>query len=157
MATFAAGGTRASAHFVREVTRDGVRVYAEPLTRTEIGLTSAQVDDLTWVLSQVPSAQLDNGWDAAGKTGTWQAGRSPNHNAHAWMVGYTGAIAAAVWLGTTDGTALITRDGADVFGSTHTAAIWQQFMTQALSGLDPEPYRFRPPAVIPLAAADAPQ
>jgi membrane peptidoglycan carboxypeptidase len=154
MATFAAGGTRAQAHFVKEVTRDGVRVYAEALTRADIGLTPAQVDQLTWVLSQVPSAQLDNGWDAAGKTGTWQAGQSATSNAHTWMVGYTGALASAVWLGTTDGTALVTRDGDDeVFGSTHAAVIWRQFMRQALadSEFDPSQYRFRPPATIPVA------
>lgn len=144
LATFAAGGIRAPAHFVREVMRDGVRVYAEPLTGTSIGLTTEQVAELTRVLSQVPAAQLDNGWDAAGKTGTWQAGASTTRNAHAWMVGYTGAIAAAVWLGTTDGTPLVTTDGDDVFGSSHPAAIWRQFMTQALaaSGLDPDQYRF---------------
>jgi membrane peptidoglycan carboxypeptidase len=159
MATFAAAGTRAQAHFVREVTRDGVRVYAEQLTRAEIGLTGEQIDELSWVLSQVPSAQLGNGWDAAGKTGTWQAGTSSTHNAHAWMVGYTGALASAVWLGSTDGSALVTRDGADVFGSTHAAEIWRQFMTQALSasGLDPGQFRFRPPLAIPAAAVDTPQ
>jgi len=156
MATFAAGGQRAPVHFVREVTRDGVRVYAEQLTRAGIGLTTEQVDELTWVLSQVPSAQLDNGWDAAGKTGTWQAGTT-TRNAHAWMVGYTGALAAAVWLGTIDGSPLVTRDGEDVFGSTHAAAIWRQFMTQALAeaGLDPARYRFRPPATIPAPASPA--
>jgi len=160
MATFAAGGTRAPAHFVREVTRDGKRVYAEPLTQSEIGLTREQVDELTWVLSQVPSAHLENGWDAAGKTGTWQAGSSPTQNAHAWMVGYTGALASAVWLGTTDGTALITRDGDDVYGSTHAAEIWRQFMTLALTELefDPVAYHFQQPQVIPVAAAaDAPE
>lgn len=142
MATFAAGGTRATAHFVREVTRDGVRVYAEPLTGTSIGLTPDQVTELTRALSQVDAARLDNGWDSAGKTGTWQAGTSTTHNAHAWMVGYTGAIAAAVWLGTTDGGPLVTTDGDDVFGSTHAAVIWRQFMHQALADLDPDPYRF---------------
>jgi Membrane carboxypeptidase (penicillin-binding protein) len=156
VATLAAGGQRAGLHFVRKVTRDGVRVYAEQLTRTDIGLTTEQVDELTWVLSQVPSAQLDNGWDSAGKTGTWQAGTT-THNAHAWMVGYTGALAAAVWLGTTDGSPLVTRDGADVYGSTHPAAIWRQFMTEALAqtGLDPARYRFRPPATIPPPASPA--
>jgi len=51
----------------------------------------------------------------------------------------------------------VTRDGADVFGSTHAAAIWRQFMTEALaqSGLDPAQYRFRPPATIPSPAPAA--
>ncbi|HEY7225042.1 MAG TPA: transglycosylase domain-containing protein [Micromonosporaceae bacterium] len=155
MATFAAGGTRAEAHFVREVTQDGVRVYAEQVTQADVGLTREQVDELTWVLSQVPSAKLGNGWDSAGKTGTWQSGQNSSHNGNTWMVGYTGALAAAVWLGTTDGKSLITTDGHDVYGSTHAAQIWRQFMTQALaaSGLNPDDYRFPSPTVIPAPAA----
>jgi membrane peptidoglycan carboxypeptidase len=156
MATFAAGGQAAPAHFVREVTHDGERVYAEQLTHTSIGLTPEQVNELTWVLSRVPSAQLGNGWDAAGKTGTWQADRSTTRNAHTWMAGYTGALAVAVWLGTTDGKALVTDTGDyAVYGSTHAAAIWRQFLTQALagSGLDPAAYRFHTPAVVPTPAA----
>ena len=136
MATFAAGGKRARAHFVREVTKAGTRVYAEQLSQSGIGLTEQQVDELTATLSQVPSAQLSNGWDAAGKTGTWQAATSTTHNAHTWMVGYTRALAVAVWLGTTDGEPLVTTDGnVEVFGSTHPATIWRQFMLDATTSL----------------------
>jgi membrane peptidoglycan carboxypeptidase len=148
MATFAAGGKRAQAHFVREVTQGGARVYAEQLSQSDIGLTEQQVDELTATLSQVPSAKLSNGWDAAGKTGTWQAAASTTRNAHTWMVGYTRALAVAVWLGTTDGGPLITKDGsADVFGATHAATIWRQFMLDATASLDLDPaYRqFRAP------------
>ena len=143
-----AGGKRARAHFVREVTRHGDRVYAEGLTQSDIGLSEKQVDELTWTLSQVPAAKLSNGWDAAGKTGTWQAANSATQNAHTWMVGYTRSLAAAVWLGTTDGKALTTKDGGfDVFGSTHPAAIWRQFMIEATRALalDPKDSRFRAP------------
>ena len=145
MATFAAGGKRAQAHFVREVTKAGARVYAEQLSQSDIGLTGQQVDELTATLSQVPSAKLSNGWDAAGKTGTWQSATSTTHNAHTWMVGYTRALAVAVWLGTTDGKPLVTTDGnADVFGSTHPATIWRQFMLDATTrlGLDPAHSKF---------------
>ncbi len=145
MATFAAGGLRAQAHFVRAVYRHGDLVYAEQLTQSPIGLTHAQVDELTWALSQVPSAKLPNGWDAAGKTGTWEAGNGSTANAHTWMVGYTRALAAAVWLGTTDGKALTTKDGKqDVFGSTYAAPIWRQFMVGATAtmGLDPHESAF---------------
>jgi membrane peptidoglycan carboxypeptidase len=146
MATFAADGRRAQAHFVREVTHRGARVYAEQLVQSDIGLTPAQIDELTWTLSQVPSAHLPNGWDAAGKTGTWQAGDSTSRNAHTWMVGYTRALAVAVWLGTTDGAPLRTVDESDdVYGSTHAAPIWQQFMVDATNalGLSAADYRFR--------------
>ena len=159
MATFAAGGKRAQAHFVREVTRRGERVYAESLTQANIGLTEEQVDELTWTLSQVPSAKLSNAWDAAGKTGTWQDASSTTRNAHTWMVGYTRSLATAVWLGTTDGKALITVDGkTDVFGSTHPAAIWRQFMTEATAALalDPKNRTFRKPRLAPSSAPPQP-
>jgi membrane peptidoglycan carboxypeptidase len=136
MATFAAGGKRAPAHFVREVTRHGLRVYAETVTQSDIGLTRDQVDQLTWTLSQVSAARLSNGWEAAGKTGTWQAAASTTRNAHTWMVGYTTRLAVAVWVGTTDGKALVTRDGkTNVFGSTHPAPIWRQFLVEATQAL----------------------
>ena len=68
------------------------------------------------------AAKLDNGWDVAGKTGTWQLGKSTVDNAHTWMVGYTGALAAAVWVGTTDGKALVTKTGShSVSGATNAA------------------------------------
>ena len=140
MATFAAGGERAQAHFVRAVYRHGDLVYAEQLTQSPIGLTPAQIDQLTSALSQVPSAKLPNGWDAAGKTGTWQAGNSLTENAHTWMVGYTRALAVAVWLGTTDGKALKTKDGkTDVFGSTYAAPIWRQFIVDATAAMNLDP------------------
>jgi membrane peptidoglycan carboxypeptidase len=140
MATFAAGGERAQAHFVRAVYRHGDLVYAEQLTQSPIGLTPAQVGELTSALTQVTSAKLPNGWDAAGKTGTWQAGNSLTQNAHVWMVGYTRALAVAVWVGTTDGKALKTKDGkTDVFGSTHAAPIWSQFLVGATAAMNPDP------------------
>jgi membrane peptidoglycan carboxypeptidase len=136
MATFAARGKRAQAHFVREVTKRGERVYAERLTQSDIGLTEAQIEELDWTLKQVESARLPNGWESAGKTGTWQAASSTTRNAHTWMVGYTGGLAAAVWLGTRDGRALRTHNGRyDVYGASHAAPIWRQFMVDAKTAL----------------------
>lgn len=148
MATFAAGGRRATAHVVLKVTRDDVTYYTERITGTDIGLSGAKVNELTWTLSRVAAARLSNGWDAAGKTGTWQAGASRTRNAHTWMVGYTRVLAAAVWLGTKDGKALVTHDGkTNVYGSSHAAPIWRQFMEAALTDLrlDPEHFRFARP------------
>ncbi|HLT11279.1 MAG TPA: transglycosylase domain-containing protein [Micromonosporaceae bacterium] len=148
MATFAAGGKRAQVHFVRSVESDGRVVYQEDLTQTDVGLTEDQVKILTATLHQVPTARFDDKWDAAGKTGTWQAGDSITENAHVWMVGYTRALAAAVWVGTTDGKALITSDGdTDVFGSTHAGPIWRQFMAEASEAMEfsEELRRFEPP------------
>ncbi len=139
MATFAAGGSRADAHFVRSVTRRGDQVYGEKLTRTDVGLNKEQVDELDWTLAQVAAAKLNNGWDAAGKTGTWQQGNTTD-SAHTWMVGYTRALAAAVWLGTTDGKALVTSSGShSVFAANFAAPIWRQFMVRATEALKPNP------------------
>jgi membrane peptidoglycan carboxypeptidase len=147
LATFAAGGKRSEAHFVRTVSKGDDEVYKEQLTQTDVGLDQEQINQLNWTLSRVQAAKVP-GWDAAGKTGTWQAGKSTTQNLHAWMVGYTGAIAAAVWLGTSDGKPLRTKDGSyDVFGASHPGPIWQQFMADAAEAmkLDPEKYRFDKP------------
>jgi membrane peptidoglycan carboxypeptidase len=163
LATLAAGGKRAPAHFVREVTQDDETVYGERTNQTDIGLSANQVDLLNYTLSKVPTANLDNGWDTAGKTGTWQAGTSTTRNAHVWMVGYTRALATAVWVGTTDGKALVTKDGGtDVFGANYAGPIWRQYMRAALEALklDPDKFRFRAPKVTgspgPTSSATAP-
>jgi membrane peptidoglycan carboxypeptidase len=65
------------------------------------------------------------------------------------MVGYARALATAVWLGTTDGKALVTKSGAtNVFGSTYAGPIWRQFMAEATSAmqLDTAKARFDKPA-----------
>ncbi len=136
MATFAAGGKRAQAHFVKSVMKGEDEVYKEALTQTEIGLDQKQIDMLDYTLNQVPTAHFSDDWDAAGKTGTWQAGTSLTQNAHVWMVGYTRALAAAVWVGTNDGGPLVTQtNSSQVFGSTHAGPIWQQFMRDATDAM----------------------
>jgi membrane peptidoglycan carboxypeptidase len=137
MATFAAGGTRAQAHFVKAVMKGEDQVYGETLRKTEIGLDGKQIDMLNYTLNQVPTGHFSDDWDSAGKTGTWQFGQSESQNAHVWMVGYTRALAAAVWVGTNDGGPLITRTGSSqVFGSTHAGPIWQQFMRDATDAMN---------------------
>jgi membrane peptidoglycan carboxypeptidase len=148
MATFAAGGKRVDAHFVRSVTRGGEQVYAEKIATNDVGLDQEQINELNWTLSKVEAAKLNNGWDSAGKTGTWQHGNSTTENSNAWMVGYTRALAAAVWLGTTDGKPLITTGGStQVFGASYPGPIWRQFMVRTLAAmkLDPNKYRFEAP------------
>jgi membrane peptidoglycan carboxypeptidase len=163
LATLAAGGKRAPEHFVRLVTQDDQEVYVERTNQTDIGLSANHIDLLNHTLSKVPTANLNNDWDVAGKTGTWQAGTSATRNAHVWMVGYTRALAAAVWVGTTDGKALVTKNGGtDVFGANYAGPIWRQFMSTALEALklDPDDYRFRPPKITgsagPTASATPP-
>ncbi|MFI2647755.1 transglycosylase domain-containing protein [Micromonospora fulviviridis] len=149
MATFAAGGKRAEAHFVRSVTKGDEKVWGEQLKQTDLGLDQEAINQLDWTLRRVRAAKLDNDWDSAGKTGTWQAGQSTTQNVHTWMVGWTGALASAVWLGTTDGKPLRTKDGSyEVYGSTGPGPIWRQFMEKATAALklDPDKYRFQDPA-----------
>ncbi|MET8908855.1 transglycosylase domain-containing protein [Micromonospora sp. NPDC004551] len=149
MATFAAGGKRAEAHFVRSVTKGDEKIYGEQLKTTDLGLDQEAINQLDWTLRRVKAAKLDNDWDSAGKTGTWQAGQSTTQNVHTWMVGWTGALASAVWLGTTDGKPLKTTDGSyEVYGSTGPGPIWRQFMADATAALklDPGKYRFQDPA-----------
>jgi len=150
VATLAAGGKRAQAHFVRSVEKGDDKVHQEDLKQSDIGLNQDQIDVLNATLKQVSAAELNNGWDAAGKTGTWQAGTSTTRNAHTWMVGYTRALAAAVWVGTTDGKALVTKDGNyNVFGSTYPGPIWRQFMVDATAAMkfDEQLNRFAEPKV----------
>ena len=159
MATFAAGGKRAQAHFVKTVMHKGDTVYQEKVSTTDLGLGQEKINELNWTLRQVEAAKLNNGWDVAGKTGTWQLGDSTVDSAHTWMVGYTGAIAAAVWLGTTDGKALVTSSGShQVSGAANAGAIWRQFMTAATQAmqLNPDKYRFQAPKWTNESASAAP-
>jgi membrane peptidoglycan carboxypeptidase len=160
MATFAAGGKRSQAHFVKAVMRGDDQVYGETLTQTEIGLNGEQIDMLNYALNQVPTARFSDDWDAAGKTGTWQFGQSETENAHVWMVGYTRALAAAVWVGTNDGAALKTRTGSSqVFGSTHAGPIWQQFMREATDAMafDEDLRRFNAPVLPTPSPSESPE
>jgi membrane peptidoglycan carboxypeptidase len=159
MATMAAGGKQAHAHFVKSVLKGRDHLYAEALTQTDIGLSANQIAELNATLTKVAAAKLGNEWDAGGKTGTWQAGTSTTHNAHAWMVGYTRALAAAVWIGTADGEALVTKTGSpDVYGSNYPGPIWRQFMERATltMQLDPAWRKFdRPKVMEPMNGAQA--
>jgi membrane peptidoglycan carboxypeptidase len=103
VATMAAGGLRATAHFTKAVYKgnnDKNPVYSEKLPADNSPRISQPVreqrPELRWAESR---RQLNNGWDSAGKTGTWEYDNRTDQNAHAWMVGYTKKIAAAVWVG----------------------------------------------------------
>ncbi len=142
LATFAAGGLRAQAHFVTKVT-DGDRiVYGETLPKPNQQriLIPQASDNLTYALSQVPSAKsLNIGWDAAGKTGTWEYNKRTDQNAHAWMVGYTKKIAAAVWVGNEkDEKAIVDKNKSTIWGSGIPASIWRKFMTDANAAMKPK-------------------
>jgi membrane peptidoglycan carboxypeptidase len=134
LATFAAGGVRAKLHFVKTVSKGKDIYYSERVPGDDAPriMNGPQIADLTFALSKVSSANLQNGWDAAGKTGTWQYRDSAEQNAHAWMVGFTKRIAAAVWVGNKAKEAAIKKPGgANMYGADAPATIWRQFIKEA--------------------------
>ncbi|HEX6873767.1 MAG TPA: transglycosylase domain-containing protein [Micromonosporaceae bacterium] len=134
LATFAADGLPAQAHFVKSVAKAGAVIFREtlPAAGQPRVLSEPQSRDLTYALSQTSSANLGNGWDSAGKTGTWQYAKSANENAHGWMVGFTKKLAAAVWVGNEKNEGPVRlKDGSKLFGANLPASIWRQFMTEA--------------------------
>jgi membrane peptidoglycan carboxypeptidase len=151
LATFAAGGLRATAHFVQKVVKGDDVVYGEtlPASNQQRVFNQQNSNDLTYALSQVGSAKLNIGWDTAGKTGTWEFSQQSNENAHAWMVGYSKKIAAAVWVGNkAEEQALRDKSKKIIYGSGVPADIWRKFMTAATKAMN-EPKtntKFNPPA-----------
>jgi membrane peptidoglycan carboxypeptidase len=145
MATFAAAGVRARAHFVRSVTKGKDTHYSEriPGANAPRVLNAQQAADLTWALSRSGPGRLA-GVDAAGKSGSWIDGSVPTH---AWMVGYTTSLATAVWIGSA-GRERPLRDskGQSIFGAGLPAMVYKTFMTGAHAALKLKPGRFPPPA-----------
>jgi membrane peptidoglycan carboxypeptidase len=145
MATFAAGGVPADAHFVRSVVRGGEVYYTERVPGQDAPriLNGEQAADLTFALSRTVAGRLP-GLDSASRTGTWIDGTAPTH---AWMLGYTTSLATAVWVGSA-GRERPLRDtsGKLVSGAGLPAAIYRTFMTDAHAALQLEPARFPPPA-----------
>src|SRR5262249_32149781 len=139
LATFAAGGLRATAHFVSKVTDGDKIVYSEKLpSGNEPRILSPEAEnDLTYALSKVTASNLNNGWDSAGKTGTWELGTNQNENADAWMVGFTRRLAAAVWVGNKGPEkALRDKNQNQIYGAGIPASIWRAFMTNATRAMN---------------------
>jgi membrane peptidoglycan carboxypeptidase len=166
MATFAAAGRHADAHFVEKVVKSDQIIYGETLPPPDEDrlLTPQQVNDLTFALSQVHAAQTSFGWDTAGKTGTWEWGKDKSQNAHAWMVGFTRKLAAAVWVGNRgDEAALKDASGNKIYGAGIPATIWRQFLGDATKAmkLSSDKSQFNPPNylgdVMPPGAVPSPQ
>jgi membrane peptidoglycan carboxypeptidase len=151
LATMAAGGLRATAHFVEKVMKRDTTVYGERLPRPDQPRIFSQQNsnDLTYALSQVGSAKVNIGWDTAGKTGTWEYTQATNENAHAWMVGFDKKIAAAVWVGNRDKEQSIKdKNNAVIWGSGIPSKIWQKFMTDATRAMNEKKVntKFNPPS-----------
>ena len=95
------------------------------------------------------------GYPLAGKTG------SANENVDAWFCGYTAQIATCVWVGYPQGEIpMESVEGVSpVFGGTIPAAIWHDFMEEAMAGKEaiefPDP-SFDQQTVTPSAEAPLP-
>jgi membrane peptidoglycan carboxypeptidase len=135
LATMAAGGLRAQAHFVEQVTKGDSVIYQGPQPKPDQAriMSPQNVNDLTYALSQISSAKVDNlGWDTAGKTGTWELHGNTAENGHAWMVGFSRRIAAAVWVGNkAEEQPIRDKSGTIIYGSGVPSQIWQSFMNRA--------------------------
>jgi membrane peptidoglycan carboxypeptidase len=131
MATFAAGGLRAQAHFVVSASKGGQRLYTEPSAKPVRVLSSAAAADLAWVMSQEPAGHLTNRASAT-KIGFWGLRDSPVETAHAWIVGFTPNLAMAVWVGNVEiELPLHDSNGSIVTGSGLPAQIYRTFMDVA--------------------------
>jgi membrane peptidoglycan carboxypeptidase len=157
MATFAAGGRRAEAHFVRGVTKDGSTVYTEPAPTLDRVLSEQAVADLTWALSHNSAGQLTGGRPSASQAGVGPLRTSAVESAHAWLIGYTGSIATAVWIGNQE-SELPLRDlnGARVIGTGLPAEIYRTFMADVHDRLGLPRVNFPAPVFVGDARGDAP-
>lgn len=81
-------------------------------------------------------ARLDNGHEAAGKTGTAQ------NNEDAWFVGYTDYLTTAVWMGHPDEKVRMRNVGpfASIFGGSVPALVWGHFNNAYHAELEPSPF-----------------
>jgi membrane peptidoglycan carboxypeptidase len=151
LATFAAEGLRANAHFVTKVVKNNTTVYADTLPKPNQPRVFSQENsnDLTYALSQVSSAKVNIGWDTAGKTGTWEFSQASSENADAWMVGFSKKLAAAVWVGNkAELHPLRDKNNSIIYGAGVPASIWQKFMTAATAALNEKKAntKFNPPS-----------
>jgi membrane peptidoglycan carboxypeptidase len=137
MATFAASGRPATAHFVSRVMLGDRAIYGErlPPSTTKPILTGGAAADLDWSLSQTPAAALDSHAPSAGMAGSSPA-ESPDAPTDSWMIGYTTQLAMAVWIGDSVGWPIRAKDGAAIFGTGLPASLYRAVMNAAPAGLN---------------------
>ena len=158
-ATLSNRGTRFRASPLLQVRSPGGRIDEGVVPRGKRVVEENVADLVTYTLQDVldfgTGASADIGWPAAGKTGTAQ------DNVDAWFCGYTVQIAACVWVGYPQGQIPLENvEGVPlVFGGTIPAAIWHDFMEEAMAGKEaiefPDP-SFDQQTVTPSAEAPLP-
>jgi membrane peptidoglycan carboxypeptidase len=84
------------------------------------------------MLDVAPKKKLDlPGREVAAKTGTAQLEGSATDNRDAWMVGFTPAVATAVWVGSDLSDPIRNAQNRPIFGSGLPGQIWHEFMQTA--------------------------
>ncbi|MEY9929930.1 penicillin-binding protein 1A [Catenulispora sp. GP43] len=150
--TFAAHGQQVDPYTVASVQQDGKTVYAHQSLAKQ-AFTPAVADQVTKALQNVVTngsgggAQLADGRDVAGKTGTTDLPGDGTKLGSVWFVGYTPTLstAVAVW-GQTDGGALTPINGMagknTVGGGAVAAPLWAAYMDQAVAGTTAQSFTF---------------
>jgi membrane peptidoglycan carboxypeptidase len=136
VATLAARGVHTPTHFVEHVTRDYAPYFTEPGPSSTPTLDPNVVADVTAVLADNPAGQLSAGPASASMAGTALIAGSALDAAHAWLVGYTPDLAAAVWVGNKE-TEFPLHDatGARITGESLPAEIYRTVVGEATQAL----------------------
>jgi membrane peptidoglycan carboxypeptidase len=145
VATIAAGGVYRPAHFVKSATGPDGFKYAAPASAYPLAdkgiLTTQQSNDLRYAMEQVMNTSAGgpygglrpSGYDAGGKSGTWETTSKSSHNADAWFVGFTPKLATAVWIGNVkDRQDIMIKNGSgkkDLAGANLPGSIFKDVMT----------------------------
>ncbi|GIH10207.1 penicillin-binding protein [Rhizocola hellebori] len=151
MATLANHGMYQTPHFVLRVDRknrdsgkwDRIPAGDEKIQGRQT-IDRRVADEVTYVLKKIPAEQGHtlSGRQVASKSGTWENAKKkpdgvsnafPGTNAHAWYVGYTDQIAAAIWVGSRDhnDTPIKDANGKNISGAGLPGQMWEDFMNQA--------------------------
>lgn len=128
--TLANGGVKVKPIAITKIVDRNGQVVEENTTEEERVVDPKYAYVVTNMLESVVSGGTGGGAaigrPAAGKTGTTDESKD------AWFVGYTPDLVAAVWMG--DDYGVETLDG--ITGGTVPAAIWRDFMSEALNAME---------------------
>jgi penicillin-binding protein 1A len=150
--TFAAHGQQVDPYTVASVVQGGKTVYAHQSLAKQ-AFTPVVADQVTQALQGVVTngsgggAQLSDGRDVAGKTGTTDLPGDGAKLGSVWFVGYTPTLstAVAVW-GQTEGGALMSINGMagkdTVGGGAVAAPLWAAYMNKAVAGTQAQAFTF---------------
>ncbi|GAA3456079.1 transglycosylase domain-containing protein [Dactylosporangium matsuzakiense] len=132
MATFAAGGSRATTHFIAQITYGSKTLYRAS-DRAEPAIDAPIAQNVAWAMTQQPAGRLADGRPTALAAGEWPLTNDVNQNANAMAAGFAPQVAVAVWVGNkTNEQPLLDKAGTAVTGTSLPAAVYRQFVGSAL-------------------------